>query len=278
MSWWCHWQRQCKAGAYRKNGCDDTLLLTLCCGFLGLFFNCSVLYPRPPWPISCTMCSWWCFRADNIGAETLLHSLNSGGLLEENCSASLISALSFLSSFLGCKVFFVVGFKPRTSTHSCQVWHPYWPAGSRWVSSLGWISVPCKSFRLQTSAWPLLIIWFCLIYLFVTASAMLSLLVAPNFRLAQLLEPCRASSAEQCPYTLWSCFCFSIVTSPRLLIPLPLLPAPVELGGIVPQHGNVQLSMQGAAWGGEYYHESTGMKKGVFLHGGGVCISFYCHK
>lgn len=106
MSWWCHWQRQCKAGAYRKNGCDDTLLLTLCCGFLGLFFNCSVLYPRPPWPISCTMCSWWCFRADNIGAETLLHSLNSGGLLEENCSASFISALSFSSSFLGCEVFF----------------------------------------------------------------------------------------------------------------------------------------------------------------------------
>lgn len=74
---------------------------------------------------------------------------------------------------------------------------------------------------------------------------MLSLLVAPSFRLAQLLEPYRASSVEQCPYTLWSCFCLSIVTFPWLLIPLLLLPAQVELGGIVPQHGNVQLSMQG---------------------------------
>lgn len=125
MSWCCHWRRQCKAGAYRKNGCDDSLLLTLCCDFLGLFFNCSVLYPRPPWPISCTTCSQWCFRADNIGAETLLPSLNCGGLLEENCSASFISALSFLSSFLGCELFFVVGLKPRTSTHSCQVWQSY---------------------------------------------------------------------------------------------------------------------------------------------------------
>lgn len=127
------------------------------------------------------------------------------------------------------------------STHSCQAWHPYWPAGSRWVSSLGWISMPCKSYRLQNSAWPLLIIWFCLVSLFVSASAKLSLLVAPGFRLAQLLEPRRTLSAVPLHFVelpLPQHHNFSI-------IPLPLLLAWVELGGIVPKLGNVQLSVQG---------------------------------
>lgn len=65
--------------------------------------------------------------------------------------------------------------------------------------------------------------------------------MAPGFRLAQLLEPCRAFSAVPLHFVellLPQHHNFSI-------IPLPLFLAWVELGGIVPKHGNVQLSMQG---------------------------------
>lgn len=52
---WCHWQRQCKAGGFRKNGCDDSLLLTSCCGSLGSSLtavSCTQVLPGPlaaPW-------------------------------------------------------------------------------------------------------------------------------------------------------------------------------------------------------------------------------------
>lgn len=46
----CHWERQYQASGYRKNGCDDSLLLSLCWGFLGsssTAVSCTHVLPGP---------------------------------------------------------------------------------------------------------------------------------------------------------------------------------------------------------------------------------------
>lgn len=133
VSWCCHWQRQCKAGGYRKNGCGDSLLLSLCWGFLGSSLTAVSCTQVLPGPLAAS-----CAPSGVSGLTTFDEELYSLLLILEGSlskTLKLYSILPFLfwSSFLGCEVLFLAGFKPRTSTHSCQAWHPFWLQVSQFI-------------------------------------------------------------------------------------------------------------------------------------------------
>lgn len=152
-------------------------------------------------PSARATCLGWCFTVETIRAETLLPSaLNSGRLLP--LEGKLFGSIHFCPFLFiiplwvwNLGVNFVAGFKPRASTY--LPWCPSWASlltGYGWVNSLGWISLPCESFRLQISTGPVLI-WFCLVCLLCTASVMLSFLVPASLSLHG------AYGAMWCPHT-----------------------------------------------------------------------------